>query len=454
MSKLTFHGGVGSVTGANFLLEGGGKKILVDCGIYQGGDEASKRNAEDFPYEPSQIDFILVTHAHMDHIGRIPKLVSDGFKGQIISTKETRDTAPIMYDDAISIMRHEKEKYKDEKRLLYQENDVEKTMSLWRTLDYHENKNLFDNVSFQFYDAGHILGSAYIKINWGGKKIVFSGDLGNTPSALVRETESVEDADYMVIESVYGDRVHEEVKERKTKLKRVVTETIKKGGALLIPSFSLERTQILLHELNDMVEGGEIPEIPVFLDSPLAIKLTDIYRQADSKLFNKHARGEILKGDKIFNFPGLRFTDTVEESKEIMKTKNPKIVIAGSGMSSGGRIIHHEKHFLGDPDSTILFVGYQSPGSLGRHIQEGVKEVKIFNKKIKVRVNVETIRGFSAHADRDKLLWFVEGSRDSLKKVYVAMGELKSSLFLAQRINDFLGVEAKVPEVGEAVVLE
>lgn len=450
--KLTFCGGVGTVTGANFLLEGSEGKVLVDCGIFQGREFAEEGNTRPFPYDPKEIDFLVVTHAHIDHIGRIPKLVREGFQGKIFSTAQTRATAPLMYEDALSIMRHELRN--TGKKPLYEEKDASKALSMWEAVSYHDKTVLFDGISFMFNDAGHILGSATALFDWHGRKICFSGDLGNAAPALVRETEPVRGAEYMVIESVYGDRVHEKTGVRKQRLKEIVLDVVSRGGAVVIPAFSMERTQIILHELNDLMLEKEIPNLPVFLDSPLAIKLTEIYRNAPAYLFGDHAKKEVVGGDDIFDFPTLKLTKTVNDSREITSAPNPKIILAGSGMSVGGRVIHHERNFLEDSKSTILFVGYQAPKSLGRTIQDGTKKIEIDGKTVHVKAKIETIHGFSAHADRDKLLWFVEQSRETLKKVFVTMGEPKSSMFLAQRINDYLDVKAVVPEENEEVILD
>jgi metallo-beta-lactamase family protein len=389
----------------------------------------------------------------MDHIGRIPKLVNDGFPGEIFSTKQTREIAPFMYEDALKVMRMENPTLKEEE-LIYQQEDVERTLNHWQDVKYHEPFIPVPGFEVEFFDAGHILGSAFIKITVGGQKVVFTGDVGNSPSPLVRQTERVSDADYMVTESVYGDRLHEGRDERQQKLEQAIRYILKTKGALIIPAFSLERTQIIIHAINDMVEGGKIPRIPVFLDSPLAIKLTGVYQSAPPELLGKHINEDLHTDKNVFDFEGLSMTSSTEESKQIFKVPGPKVIIAGSGMSAGGRVIHHERHFLEGPENFILFVGYQSPRSLGREIQNGVKEVQIFGKKVKVKAKVDSISGYSSHADRDQLLDFVEASAETLKKVFVAMGEPKSSLFLAQRINDYLGVKAIVPEEGDSYLLE
>ncbi len=455
--KVTFHGGVGWVTGANFLLENvvpdGEKstKILVDCGMFQGGEGADALNREPFHYDPADIDYLIVTHAHADHIGRIPKLVRDGFRGKIYSSEATLDLTEIMLEDSLKIIAYESKKKGLEP--LYKEEDVNHALELWQTIPMHTPLELPGGFSMTMHDAGHILGSCILKFKYGNKNIVFTGDLGNSPDPLLCDTEVIDDADYMVMESVYGDRNHEEREERATKLKNAILETIEKKGILMIPSFALERTQNLLYLLNNLVESGEIPSIPVFLDSPLGINVTNVFRK-HTHLLNQDVQ-EALEGDTdVFGFPGLKETYTIDDSKSIMRVKNPKIIISSAGMSHAGRIIHHEKQYLDDPENMLLFVGYQSVGTLGRIIQDGAKKVNILGKDVEIKATIRTISGYSGHKDSDNLVDFVSHSADRLKKVFVCMGETKSSLFLVQRLRDYLGVNAVAPDVDESVVLD
>ncbi|PCI28058.1 MBL fold hydrolase [Candidatus Wolfebacteria bacterium] len=450
---LTLYGGVGSVTGANFLLESEADnfRLLVDCGLIQGVKNSIEENSKPFGYEPATIKVLLITHAHLDHVGRIPKLFKDGFSGVIYSTPATKEMAELILRDSVRIL---SEKAKEEgKEPMYSTEHVDAAMFAWQTVKYHTEKDIGGGFSIYMKDAGHILGSAMIEITHSGKKVVFTGDLGNSPSPLLRDTEEVNDADYMVMESVYGDRNHEDRDQRREKFKRIVQDSIKRGGALLIPAFSIERTQILLHEINDLVESGAIPEVPVFLDSPLAIKVTRIYKDRQAQ-FNKGVRDEIASGDDIFNFPNLTLTETREESKKINNVPNPKIIIAGSGMSSGGRIIYHEERYLPDPNSTVILPGYQAVGTRGRHLDEGLKIIDIKGRKIQVKARIEKITGFSGHKDSEHLVEFVADTKDTVKKVFVAMGETKASLFLVQRLRDYLEVDAIHPEVGKKYILE
>ncbi len=458
---LSFYGGVGSVTGSHFMLHGRRTRLLIDCGLIQGERFAQDLNRAPFPYAPLSIDCLLVTHAHIDHTGRIPKLVRDGFRGKIVSTPETLELSRLMLPDAFSVLRAETP---EGEKLLYDERDIEAAFSLWSAKEYREP---FQTGEFEvvFKDAGHILGSAMMEVARQGptlnrekgrtlsrRTIVFTGDLGNYPTPLLKPAEAVTDAAYLVMESVYGDRNHGGGERRKERLAEVILATAAKGGVLLIPSFSLEKTQALLYELDDLCEEKKIHQIPVFLDSPLAIKITEAYRR-HSASFNETARAQIARGDDVFSFRNLHITMDARDSREIARTPAPKIIIAGSGMSAGGRILDHERRYLGDPKNTILFVGFQAVGSIGRQIQEGVKRIRINHEDIKVRARVETITGYSSHMDSEHLQEFAAKAAQSgaLEKVFVVMGEPRASLFLAQRIRDYLGVAAVVPELGESV---
>lgn len=448
---LGFYGGVGSVTGSNFLLDTGAAAILVDCGLIQGDRFAMSANADPFVYNPADIDVLVVTHAHADHIGRIPKLVKDGFTGVIYSTPPTKALAEVMLRDAYKIMVYEEDRYGSER--LYEEKDIETASSLWQTIDYHDPISLPDSVELKLTNAGHILGSALVHLSRAGKKIVFTGDIGNVPQPLLSPPDLPEQYEYLVMESVYGDRLHEEVEERTDLLQSYIEDTQSKNGTLIIPAFSLERTQGMLLEINNLVEQGKIEPIPTFLDSPLAIKVTELYRQYPQYL-SEQIQEQIKSGDDIFNFPELSFTRSMASSRDIAKERGAKIIIAGSGMSHGGRILEHEKRYLEEPNAILLLVGYQSVGSLGRLLHDGAKKVKIDDTEVQVKAKVARIRGYSGHADRDQLINFVAHGGDVAKKVFVTMGEERSSLFLVQRLRDYLGVNAVAPALNEEVEIE
>lgn len=449
-AQITFYGGTESVTGSNFLFEYKNTKILIDCGLFQGKKFCEDVNRKPFPYDPKDIDGVVVTHGHLDHVGRLPKLVHDGLTAPIYSTQETKEIARLILEDGAQLMRQESEE--EGTQPVYLPEDVEKTLAQWETRDYHTSFSIGD-IDVFLKDAGHILGSAMVELTTNGTKTVFTGDLGNSPAPLLRPTENISGATYLVMESVYGDRNHESVGERLHKLEDIIEGTIRNKGVLMIPAFSIERTQVLLSEINKLIERGSVPHLPVFLDSPLAIKVTEVYKKGKMH-FNKYTKEIIASGDDIFKFPGLTFTDSVEESKAINDVPSPKIIIAGSGMSQGGRIIHHEARYLSDPNSTLLIVGFQAAGSLGRKILDGAKEVEINGATIPIRAQVRTIFSYSSHMDSDHLVEFVHDTLDTLRKVFVAIGEPRGSLFLAQRLRDYLGVNAEVPQAGQTVRLE
>lgn len=456
MVKITFYGGAKTVSGVNYLLEvmdpsagSGSTRILVDCGLFQGSHFCERLNFERFPYQPKEIEAVFITHAHIDHIGRLPKLCRDGFQGKIFSTTATKDFAAELLLDSEHLLREEAEREK--KPPIYEISDIDKLMTLWEGVEYYQ-KLKFKELEIEFKNAGHILGSSIVIIKTEGKKIVFSGDLGNIPNPLTEPMDIINEADYCLIESAYGDRLHEEPERRKDLLEDAIEDTIRNGGVLLIPAFAMERTQELLYELNELIENNRIPRAPVFIDSPLAIKLTKIY-QKYQKYFSPEAKQLISQGDRLFQFPGLKMTLTTEESKAINDIPAPKVIIAGSGMSHGGRILHHERRYLSDPKSAILFIGWQSKGSLGREILDGAKEVKIFGETIPVNCRVKDISSYSAHADQAALLKWLKPMRQTLKKVFVVQGEEEASLALAQKIKDEIAVEAAVPSLGDKFVL-
>lgn len=458
MMKLTFCGGAQSVTGANYLLEfedksskTGTRKILIECGLIQGCNFCEKQNFAPFPYDPSEISELFISHAHIDHCGRAPKLVKDGFNGKVYSTPPTRDFAKHLLFDSENLLEREAEKLKEEK--IYDDHHIEKLMDLWEGVEYEEEIPIGKSGAVaSFHSAGHILGSASIEIRAEGKTILFSGDLGNSPAPLIGPPDAPCKADYCLIESAYGDRIHEDLRERRQKLQTVVENSIKRGGTLMIPAFSLARTQALLLELRDIFTQNKIEKVPIFLDSPLAIKLTDVYNQYRG-YFKEEIQHRFETKEKIFDFPHLKRTLLREESIAIKSVKGPKIVIAGSGMSNGGRILHHEKNYLPDPNSTLLIFGYQAENTLGRDLLEGAKEVKIMGTTVPVRATVRAIGAYSAHADQSQLLKWAEPLKGSLKKMFIVQGEGPASKTLAEEMRRVHGFDAVVPTHGQTVEL-
>lgn len=425
--------------------------MLIDCGLSQGRHAAEEENWKEFPYTPSEMPLLVVTHAHIDHIGRIPKLVREGFAGRIVSTEATRALARPLLLDSMELLAHDARKHGREP--LYNEADIERTMSLWDGIPYHAPQQLSDGVSLQFLDAGHILGSGMAEFTREGKCLVFTGDLGSGNSPLLGPTETLGHVQYLVMESVYGDRVRGREDNRLDLLENIIEDTAARGGTLLIPAFSTERTQDLMFDIRALMVEKRVPSMPVYADSPLAQKITEAYLQSP-EYFSADIRARLEGGEDIFTFPELHFVEDADESRKVSGLPGPKIVIAGSGMSNGGRVHGHQKHVLPDERSTLLIVGYQSAGSLGRRLAEGEKSVRIMGEEVQVRCKVEAIYGYSAHMDGEQLLEFVNKSADSLKRVFVVMGEPASASFLVQRIRDYLGVNAIAPDAGAQAAID
>ncbi|HEX7651220.1 MAG TPA: MBL fold metallo-hydrolase [Candidatus Paceibacterota bacterium] len=449
--RLTFYGGAETVTGSNFLVEADGKRILVDCGIEQGRDFSAKEMYGPFPYDAKSIDALIITHAHLDHVGRMPKLVKDGFRGRVYMTPPTRDLAELILRDSAHILAEEAEQRG--LPVLYSEADVSTLFTLVETVPYRQETQLGPGLSFLLRNTGHILGSASVRIKASdGTAVALTGDIGNSPSPLLPDWEPVTDADAIVMESVYGDRVHPDRGTRVAVLRDQLKKAIAKGGAILIPAFSLERTQLMLYELSNFFDSGELPNVPVFLDSPLAIHVTEAYEKWGATYFKPAAEEEMKREKSLFDFPFLTKTLGRPESDKIAHAPNPKMIIAGAGMSHGGRIGRWEKQYLPDPSTTLFIVGYQAPGSPGRLMQEGAKSIRIQGQDVRLRASVGVMEGWSAHADRDELLKFAEEclAEKRPKVIFTALGEPSAARFLAQRIHDYLGANAVVPTAGES----
>ena len=474
--KITFLGAAKTVTGSNFLVEAAGKKFLVDCGMYQGKVTEEFENSDPFLYDVSSIDFMLLTHAHIDHSGRIPKLYNEGFRGNIYATKATCDLCEIMLPDSGHIQEVEVV-WKNKKRIrqgekalppLYTAEDAYKCLEIFKPVDYDDIVEIDDNISVRFNDAGHMLGSSIIEVwvteDGKTKKIVFTGDLGNNDLPLLDSPTMISNADYLVMESTYGNRLHIRNDDKAKMFLDIVSETLDNGGRVIIPSFAVGRTQEILYEIDKLKEEFSQDEefarkyetlmkVPVYVDSPLAISATEVFKK-NVDLFEDEIQEKIKRGDNPLEFNGLQFTQTAEESKALNQDTRPAIILSASGMCDVGRIKHHLKHNLWNPKSTILFVGYQAPGTLGRSIVEGAKKVKIFGEEIAVNARVEYIEGYSGHADQTWLLNFIYSFTNPPKHVFLVHGEPEGQLELKEKIEQTSECKVIIPNFGDSFELE
>lgn len=448
--QISFHGATREVTGSCYLVETGESRILIDCGLYQGGSFSSSKNLDPFAFDPGTIDAVIVTHAHLDHIGRLPKLVKEGFKGKIYATEPTAPMAKLVLEDAERIL--EEDFKRSHRPMPYAGKDVEFAVRAFTSLPYNHTTSLGD-LSFRFRDAGHIFGSAFVEITErGGAKVAFSGDLGNEHVPIIRETAQLSAVDALVMESTYGNRIHEDESLRTQKLRDVIVRTAQRNGVLVIPAFAIERTQQLLFELNRLVQAQHIPALDVFLDSPMAIHVTEIMRKHPG-YYDPEAKQLAAEGEDFFDFPGLHVCLSREDSMKINDARRPKIVIAGAGMMNGGRILHHLVRYLGDARSTVLIIGYQAEGTLGRKLYEREKQVQVMQEFIEVRAEVTSIGAYSAHADQNKLVKWVKTAAGMPEKVFCTHGEEGASVALATRLQAELGTEAIVPRLLDVVKL-
>jgi metallo-beta-lactamase family protein len=452
------------VTGSATLLEQGSLKWLVDCGMFQGGKELEKRNWKIQPYRAKDLSFILLTHAHIDHSGLIPKLVKEGFRGKVICTKATRDLCEVMLQDSGRIQEMEaewqnrkgKRAGKGEAVPLYTAEDAEESLQCFQPVSYGEIVQLTKGVKACFQDAGHILGSAIIEI-WireGGeeKKIVFSGDLGNFDQPIVRDPSIIEEGDVLWLESTYGDRLHKSREETVQELLKIVQEAISHRAKVVIPAFAVERTQDIIYTLGQSMRDGRLPTIPVYIDSPLAISATEIFKK-NSDCFDRETQRILLGGENPLEIPGILYTRTTEESKAINEDPRPGIIVSASGMCDSGRIRHHLKHHLWREESHIVIIGYQAEGTLGRRIVDGAKTVRLFGEEIAVKAHIHTLGGFSAHADQKGLLAWISHLRNPRLEVLINHGEEKISTELSQLVSERFHFKTSVPQWREKRVL-
>jgi metallo-beta-lactamase family protein len=457
--KLAFFGAARQVTGSCYYVETNGLRILIDCGLYQERPYL-ERNWSPLPVPPADVDFILLTHAHLDHSGLIPKVVRDGFAGTILTTAATADLLAIALMDAAKIQEedaaYKKKRHQKEGRSglptevpLYTTEDVQMTMPLVEEAAYDEPRELGRGVSVRFRDAGHILGSAMVELSVRVKEdvrtIVFSGDIGQWGMPFVRDPSVFERADYIVMESTYGDRDHEDPGRVDELLGGIIRETAKAGGNVVVPTFAIERAQDLMFHLSRLVRSKAIPPMPVYLDSPMAREVTEAFERHDEFL-DEEARKLFASEEHPFRFPGLVIVRTPEESKAINTARGPTVIMAGSGMCTGGRIKHHLAHNIARPESTILFVGYQARGTLGRQILEKAAQVRLFGQTVPVRARVAKINGFSAHADRKALARWLDGFKTPPRRLFVTHGDADVARTTAERIRQERGWTVEVPE--------
>lgn len=417
--------------------------------MYQGNPALEAKNREALPFNAAEISAVFVTHAHLDHVGRLPLLAKNGFTGHVYATKPTVELAKLIMEDALEVMTFNHRKFNTP--VIYESSDIAAIMDQFIGLEYGEEKKIND-LSVRFHDVGHIFGSAFIEVMAEGKRVVFSGDVGNVEVPILRDTENLpSNIDALICESTYGNRTHPHVHERQELIEQHIKQAIERGGVVMIPSFSLERTQELLYELNDLVDRKrKLPRIPIFLDSPLAIDAIKVYEKYP-QYYDEDAAKYFKDGDDLFNFPGLTLTYSRTESMKINHTPGQKIIIAGAGMMNGGRIVHHALRYLSDPKSTLLIIGYQSIGTLGREISDGARHVNILGERVEVRCHVEVLGALSAHGDQEKLLNWIGGSPAVPKKVYLNHGDPAASEALADRLTNDLGVKATVVNSGLTV---
>lgn len=458
-STLQFLGAVGTVTGSRHLLETRGKKLLVDCGLFQGPKEKRLKNWDPFPLDPSSLDAVILTHAHIDHIGYLPRLVKDGFKGPIYATHPTvelaetllRDTAKLQLEEANWANKRGFSKHKPALPL-YTVDDAERVLGLLQGVSYGEEFWPIDGILAKYRDIGHILGSAYLDLRTADRddeqrKIVFSGDIGRPTDIILRPPSQPYNVDYLIMESTYGDRLHKATDVRQ-QLGDAINDAIEHGGAIMIPAFAVGRSQSLLFLLREMEEQKEIPTLPVYLDSPMALKALEAHENHLRDL-NLTCRSKSLAGTNIFSPRKLKLISHVSESKALNGLEGPAIIIAGSGMATGGRILHHMKQRLPDPSNTVLFVGYQAEGTRGRDLVEGKERIRMFGTEIPVRARIVSIDGFSGHADYNEMLAWLMAFNKPLKKVFLVHGESAASEALGKRIQSEYGWNPILPRIGQ-----
>ena len=448
-TTIQFLGAAGDVTGSSYLLTTDSAKFLVDCGLFQGSRDNEKHNYDDFVFNPKQVDFMILTHAHLDHCGLIPKLYRHGFRGPIYATPATKELAQLILTDAAQIQENGVNEHQLD--ILFSKKDAMGALELFQTVEYNKSFSPASGIKFKFQDAGHILGSAMIELWIGKKKVVFSGDIGNCPVPIMNDPSLIQEADYVLCESTYGDRLHSSSNKRDSELLKIIRHGKKHHGKIIIPSFALERSQDLLYALNNMSNAGQLPHIDIYLDSPLAIKITEIYKKY-TKLFDKEFQ-RLLKSDSdLFNFPRFQYTLTSKESMVLNDLEGPAVYIAGSGMADAGRVQHHLLHHIANPSTQLIFVGFQAPGTTGRKIIDGAKRIQVNGHWIPVRGQIWSIDSFSAHADQKGLMRWLAGF-NTKPTVFFTHGEEQSRAVLAEKVNKQLKYPVHKPRMFEVFEL-
>ena len=462
--NITFYGAAEDVTGSCHMVNAAGHKFLIDCGLFQGNLTDQMLNYEEFPFNIQEIEFMILTHAHIDHSGRIPKLYKAGYKNPVYCTSATRELCKIMLPDSGHIQENEIE-WVNRKRMragkkpndpIYTEQDAIDCLEIFKGLEYNTRIKVNDDISFELKDAGHMLGSAivelYLKENGEEKKVVFTGDLGNKNLPIINDPVTIDSADILIMESTYGDRLHSSIKDQSSKFIQIILETIRRGGNVIIPSFAVGRTQEILYEINKYLTDDrvkdELSKVPVYVDSPLAVNATRIFESQHS-YYDEEALSYLLKGDNPLVFDNLHFVETSEESQALNDDTEPKIIISASGMCEVGRIKHHLKHNLYRSECTILFVGYQAEGTLGRKIMNGEPLVKIFGEEIAVKAEIKTLDAFSGHADRDGLLNWVGAMNKKPEQIFIVHGEKEAQKVLKEYIEQGFKINSIIPAYQE-----
>lgn len=475
--KVTFAGASRTVTGSCYYIDNGKYKFLVDCGAFQGSDKLDKLNREPFPFNPAELDFVFLTHAHYDHCGRLPLLTKQGFKGKIIATAPTKDLTEIVLNDAAYLQKEDFERFQarvkkraeheskwaeegtlfENREPLFDENDVLDVMEKFELYKYGEYVKLNDDIEFRMRDAGHILGSVSYELwvkneNGRVRKLVFSGDIGQPGERIIRDPDYIREADYVWIESTYGDRLHKSKDETTLELLSILKEAVTYRGNVIIPVFAVERAQEIIYELNLFYEKGLIKDFPVYLDSPMANRVLQVFLKYP-ELYDEDARLLIEKGDDPFEFKDLHFTHSVDDSKRLADLHGG-VIMAGSGMATGGRVVHHLINNLFKKNTHVVFVGYQVKGTLGRRILEGVNPVRIRGVEVDVKAHIHSLGGFSAHADERDLRYWLRSFGHTPIKVFVVHGEEDISIGFASNVREELRLDTYVPHLNETVILE